>query len=102
MNRASQIQKMANQSNFEDKKKVLFDCLTSAEECIKGTSLEQKQIILDEPRSRHNRSAVGRRFHGKESIFKRPEAPLTKCLKPRHVPDYKVIKINKKFIRQAA
>lgn len=79
-------------SNYEDKKKLLFDCLTSAEQCIQGTSLDQRQSTRDELSSRDHPKAVikGRRFHGKESIFKRPEAPIGKCLRPRRVPDYQV------------
>lgn len=80
-------------SNFEDKKKLLFDCLTSAESCIQGTSLEQKSFSRDEVKPRNNPPAIGRRFQGKESIFKRPEAPIGKCLRPRRVPDYQVSKI---------
>lgn len=80
-------------SNYEDKKKLLFECLTSAEQCIQGTSLDQKQSPREEPSSREHPKAIikGRRFHGKESIFKRPEAPIGKCLRPRRVPDYQVL-----------
>lgn len=77
-------------SNFEDKKKMLFECLNSAEKCIEGTSLEQKRFDRDDKTSRKCPPAIGRRFHGKESIFKRPEAPIGKCLRPRRVPDYQV------------
>lgn len=78
-------------SNFEDKKKMLFDCLNSAEKSIKGTSLEQKQSARDASASRDYPQEIGRRFLGKESIFKRPEAPIGKCLRPRRVPDYQVL-----------
>lgn len=79
-------------SNYEDKKKMLFDCLSSAEKCIQGTSLDQRQFTRDEPKQRDDSKALikSRRFHGKESIFKRPEAPISKCLRPRRVPDYQV------------
>lgn len=77
-------------SNYEDKKKQLFDCLSSAEKCIQGTSLEQSQFARDEPSSEEYQPVIKKRFHGKESIFKRPEAPISKCLLPRRVPDYQV------------
>jgi len=31
-----------------------------------------------------------RRMRGKESIFKKPELPIGRCLKPRKTPDYQV------------
>lgn len=77
-------------STFENKKKLLFDCLTSAEQCIKGTSLEQTKVNRNEPRSTDSSKHISKRFHGRESIFKRPAAPIGKCLRPRHVPDYQV------------
>lgn len=80
---------LAKMSSFEDKKKMLFDCLSSAEKNIQGTSLEQKQFARDDPVPREYPPKI-RRFHGKESIFKRPEAPIGKCLRPRRVPDYQV------------
>lgn len=77
-------------SNFEDKKKLLFDCLNSAEQCIKGTSLEQRQTNRNESIQMNRSHGISKRFHGRESIFKRPEAPISKCLRPRRVPDYQV------------
>lgn len=81
---------MVSPLNFEDKKKMLFDCLTTAEESIKGTSLEQKKTSRSEHLKRNQPKEV-KRFQGKESIFKRPAAPIDKCLRPRRVPDYQVI-----------
>lgn len=83
-------------SKFEDKKKLLFECLTSAEQCIKGTSLEQKESARHEPVQRSHSHGITKRFHGKESIFKRPEAPISRCLRPGRVPDHKV-NFNLKF-----
>lgn len=81
---------MANQLSFNDKKKMLFDSLTTAEQCIKGTRLEQIEETYSD-RTRQNQSKeVSRRFQGKESIFKRPEAPIGKCLRPRRMPDHQV------------
>lgn len=77
---------------FENKRKMLFESLNSAEKCIKGTTLEQKNIrppnklaILSP-----DDSSIGRKFQGRESIFKKPELSLTKCLKPKRTPDYQV------------
>lgn len=77
-------------SSFENKKKLLFDCLTSAEQCIKGTSLEQAKFNRTESRTADAPKHISKRFHGRESIFKRPAAPIGKCLRPRHAPDYQV------------
>ncbi|XP_031619978.1 protein TSSC4 [Contarinia nasturtii] len=78
--------------NYEDKKKMLFECLNSAEKCIQGTSLDQRQFTRDEPKQQDDSKALikGRRFQGKESIFKRPAAPISKCLRPRRLPDYQM------------
>lgn len=81
---------MEGQSSFEDKRKLLFECLTTAEKTIKGTSLEQKSDISYVRASQNDSKTVSRRFHGKESIFKRPEAPIEKCLRPRKTPDFQV------------
>lgn len=75
---------------YEEKKKVLFDCLLTAEKSIVGTSLEQKDSRTGHSPQRTGSKVVGRRFQGRESIFKRPAAPISKCLKPRRAPDYQV------------
>lgn len=82
-------------TSFEARQKRLFDSLSSASECVVGTRLEQGdyQNQRNEGRSENNRlKSTTKRFRGKQSIFKRPEAPITQCLRPRHVPDYKVTK----------
>lgn len=85
---------MTNQLSFNDKKKMLFDSLTTAEQCIKGTRLEQREeTYLNQTRQNQSKEEVSRRFRGKESIFKRPEAPINKCLRPRRVPDHQVFYI---------
>lgn len=77
-------------SSYENKKKLLFDCLNNAEQCIKGTSLEQAKSNRNESVNNDGQKRIAKRFHGRESIFKRPAAPISKCLRPRHVPDYQV------------
>lgn len=83
--------------NFENKRKMIFDCLNSASEKIIGTTLEQKSSPSPEKRHRpqheQDHRIEAKKFHGKESIFKRPIAPIAKCLKPRHPPDYQVFKM---------
>lgn len=79
-----------NKMAYEEKKKMLFDCLLTAEKNIIGTSLEQKELHIDRLPQKTESKVVGRRFQGRESIFKRPAAPISKCLKPRRAPDYQV------------
>lgn len=69
---------------------MLFDCLLTAEKSIIGTSLEQKESVKGHLPQRTGPKVVSRRFQGRESIFKRPAAPIGKCLKPRRAPDYQV------------
>lgn len=86
----------ASALSFAEKQKMLFESLTSAAECIKGTTLEQtKETEKLESRKRlsvspHNPPVNSKKFQGKESIFKKPELSITKCLKPRRSPDYQV------------
>lgn len=89
---------MENGPDFHQKRKNLFDCLDQAEKSLNSdSSLAQRSTItLAEltPRSRENenkrRKTVIRSISPrKESIFKRPELPIQKCMPMRHVPDYK-------------
>lgn len=86
---------MDSQNNYIDKQKLLFDSLLNAEKTISGTCLEQKQTHSVEKPDNGPSKVTSRRFRGKESIFKRPEAPISKCLKPRRVPDYQVNEVFK-------
>lgn len=81
---------MDSHANFADKKKLLFESLTSAEVCIRGTSLDQTERAPQCPTRKSPPKTVSRKFQGKESIFKRPEAPIQRCLRPRRVPDFQV------------
>ncbi|XP_026465622.1 protein TSSC4-like [Ctenocephalides felis] len=51
---------------------------------------QQAQIdsICDEPQDLQNKSVSTKKFRGKESIFKRPEAPKPKRLHPNNRPDF--------------
>lgn len=86
---------------YERKRKQLFDSLCSAEKSIEGTILEQRSVVeLNEERERRpikrttadvaDEGIADRRFHGQESIFKKPPPGIMKCLKPRRTPGYQV------------
>lgn len=80
--------------HFENKRKMIFDCLNAVSDKLIGTTLEQKPSLEKRPRTsldQHDRRIEAKQFHGKESIFKRPTAPIAKCLKPRQAPDYQVM-----------
>lgn len=75
------------------RKRALFECLTEAEKCLQGTNLDQTKqdandVGIDEPDSRACRKIS--KLRGKESIFAKPDRPITKCLKPRQQPDFQV------------
>lgn len=89
--------------DFEAKRSALFACLDNASKELSGTALDQSQsatptldlVYRRDTSSKKNRSFTSpnkglSRMRGKESIFKKPEMPLSKCLKPRRVPDFKV------------
>ncbi|KAH8408299.1 hypothetical protein KR215_002002 [Drosophila sulfurigaster] len=93
---------------FSAKRDALFACLDDASKELKGTALDQsrakpytikgtKQVMhYRQGRSIEQGNDSGdddeklRRLVGKESIFKKPEMPLARCLKPRKTPDYQV------------
>jgi hypothetical protein len=83
---------------FENKKKLLFESLMKCEKSVlPGTKLEQKEEVklsditrISEIRpSKKAKLEVCGRKH-KESIFKRPELPIEKCLPTRKRPDYQL------------
>lgn len=90
------------QLDFHQKRKNLFDCLEQAEKQLESTSvLTQRSIITVEdiqppppkkPENRNKRSKLEVKglSSRKESIFKRPELPIQRCVPSRHVPDFKV------------
>lgn len=87
---------MDSNPDFSQKRKNLFDCLDKAEKSLVGTTLhqlsptsERLQEFIGQDRSQNKRHKPEvRAFRQKESIFKRPELPITKCLPARRVPDY--------------
>lgn len=100
---------------FSAKRDALFACLDDASKELKGTPLDQSRAkpytvsALERANNTKNRNQVMnyrqgrsteggnevedeklRRLRGKESIFKKPELPIGRCLKPRKTPDYQV------------
>ncbi|XP_055608283.1 protein TSSC4 [Uranotaenia lowii] len=90
--------------SFEDKRKALFACLDSAEKSIATDSMlhkdkrpepstdrdRQGRKYSESPDRRHgHQSSSIKKFRGRESIFKRPAAPIGKCLPSSRVPDFK-------------
>ncbi|XP_023293903.2 uncharacterized protein LOC111677082 [Lucilia cuprina] len=96
--------------DFATKRNALFACLDDASSELKGTVLDQTNAKTALSRtapdgqwkmnyrqesnaSRNKQTTVDRPLHhlrGKESIFKKPELPIARCLKPRKLPDYQV------------
>uniref|UniRef100_W8CAD2 U5 small nuclear ribonucleoprotein TSSC4 n=2 Tax=Ceratitis capitata TaxID=7213 RepID=W8CAD2_CERCA len=86
--------------DFEAKRNALFACLDNASKELTGTALDQTQtgtpsLDLIYRRNTFRKKTVSpdkslSRMRGKESIFKKPDMPISKCLKPSRVPDYKI------------
>lgn len=96
--------------DFIRKRDALFACLDDARNQLNPTILQQNSSIGlpnvntnelnetannnyrgDSKYSQHSNNKTLKQFRGKESIFKKPELPIRKCLKPREIPAYKVI-----------
>ncbi|KAH8315921.1 hypothetical protein KR074_001640 [Drosophila pseudoananassae] len=105
---------------FSAKRDALFACLDDASKELKGTALDQSKAksysvsALERGSNSGNRPGSGsrqvmnyrhgrsidtgldpedgrlRKMRGKESIFKKPELPIGRCLKPRRTPDYQI------------
>lgn len=84
----------AQQPDFAQKRKQLFDCLENAEKSLIGSTLHQTSSANPQDfagrNERKRQKPEVRTFRQKESIFKRPELPITKCLPSRRVPDYQM------------
>lgn len=85
---------MDSQLDFSQKRKNLFDSLDNAEKSLVGSNLRlpQSAVVKVQDFTVQNKNKKQkpevRLFSKKESIFKRPELPITKCLPTRRVPDY--------------
>ncbi|XP_013113967.1 uncharacterized protein LOC106091838 [Stomoxys calcitrans] len=92
--------------DFEAKRNALFASLDDASNELKGTTLDQTNTAIN-PLKRTsagdvmvyrsvNRTKTNsteralKNLRGKESMFKKPELPIARCLKPRKRPDYQV------------
>lgn len=83
------------QADYETKKKALFECLDSAEkQVLQGTGLLQPvQDYNSQPyrqQRKRNREEYVDKYKHKESLFKRPDLPIQKCLPGRRQPDHVV------------
>uniref|UniRef100_A0A336MXT5 U5 small nuclear ribonucleoprotein TSSC4 n=1 Tax=Culicoides sonorensis TaxID=179676 RepID=A0A336MXT5_CULSO len=87
-------------ADFQQKRKNLFDCLDQAEKSLNSDSslVQRSTITLDElvpertqeSDNKRRKTVIKSHSSRKESIFKRPELPIQRCMPMRHVPDYKV------------
>lgn len=79
-------------SDFEDKKKALFDCLDAVEKTIKRTTVQDQYDEDFERGNNYNdrKEKYVDRYKNKKSLFKRPDLPINKCLKSRRQPDHQV------------
>lgn len=81
------------QGEYETKKKKLFESLDTAEKSLQGSSLEQPHrdysFIHNQQRKR-NRDEYTEKFKRKDSLFKRPDLPIQKCLRTRRRPEFEV------------
>ncbi|XP_067648175.1 U5 small nuclear ribonucleoprotein TSSC4 [Eurosta solidaginis] len=88
--------------DFEAKRNALFACLDDASKELTGTALDQSQktsptigLVYRQgtcPNRKLGNLSPNKtlsRMRGKESIFKKPDMPLARCLKPRRIPDFK-------------
>lgn len=87
----STFQLKTDNKQFEDRRKNLFDQLDVIEKNHKNTlKCEDTMDYEDTPEiiETSKRSST-KSFRGKESIFKRPEAPISKCLPVGRIPDFR-------------
>lgn len=82
------------EADYETKKKMLFESLESAERSLQGSSLEQATPDYNSFRQqqrKRTREYVVQKYKHKDSLFKRPDLPINKCLRSRQRPQYEVI-----------
>lgn len=88
----SSFQLKTDNKQFEDRRKSLFDQLDVIERNHKNTlRCEEDTMDCDDTPEiiESSKRSVTKSFRGKESIFKRPEAPISKCLPVGRVPDFR-------------
>jgi len=86
---------MQDSVDFDAKKKALFECLESAEKKLQGSSLEQSRHDYNlqpyrqqQQQRKRNREEIVEKYKHRDSLFKRPDLPITKCLRSRQKPEY--------------
>ncbi|XP_053674605.1 protein TSSC4 [Anopheles nili] len=81
--------------SFEEKKTLLFSSLETAEQAIASDSVLHQNVSetdysLDRSGGTSSLKHISvERYRGRESIFKRPNASISQCLKRTRLPDYK-------------
>lgn len=75
-------------SNFTCRQKNLFDLLDKAGENFQCTKRQSDLMEVEEGPSNKRKKSETKHFRGKESLFKRPEMPISKCLPMKSAPDY--------------
>lgn len=79
--------------SFAERQSALAEQLSKLE---KSVNLKQNPLIDDEmeidsrPRSAKRKYNEVKHLRGRESMFKRPEAPISKCLPKRMTPNYRL------------
>lgn len=79
-NSKMQFQLNSNSEVFNEKQKNLFAILENAEKSAKRNAEPERQMEVDTPNIHKQQKVMTKNFKSKESIFKRPEAPITRCL----------------------
>lgn len=87
---------MHEKKSHEGKKRELFDSLLEAERSL--VRRDERNRFEDHVVDYQNRNRdrgqddpeLRRKYGRNESIFKRPDLPIARCLNPRRVPDYHV------------
>lgn len=73
---------------------MLFESLESAEKNLQGSTLEQQSHDYSShpyrQQRKRNRDEFVEKYKNKDSLFKRPDLPITKCLRSRQRPEYEV------------
>uniref|UniRef100_A0A6M2DGE8 U5 small nuclear ribonucleoprotein TSSC4 n=1 Tax=Xenopsylla cheopis TaxID=163159 RepID=A0A6M2DGE8_XENCH len=86
---AGQFSVGGGNNNFINKQNALFQQLNEVERTMnRRRELEQIDLICDTPEELQNKNISTKKFRGKESIFKRPEAPKPRRLQSYNRPDF--------------
>lgn len=87
---------MHEKKTHEGKKRELFECLDEADKSLNRVhTRETSNSTWRGEYRRNNRQqnsdeGFGRNYNKRDSIFKRPDLPIARCLPTRRLPDYEV------------